>query len=91
MVGQIRVTEVQQIADDNVPLDQQPQLLIGMDIISMGDFAVTHADGKTTLSFRVPSMTEIDFVLEAKESNVMEGGNRQQRRAFQAKQRRESV
>lgn len=39
--------------------------LIGMDIISMGDFAVTNKDGKTTLSFRVPSMERIDFAPRA--------------------------
>ncbi len=37
-------------------------VLIGMDIISQGDFAVTHNDGKTMFSFRLPSMEEIDFV-----------------------------
>lgn len=88
MVGQVRVTEVKLIPDDNTSDDKQPQLLIGMDIIGLGDFAVTNADEKTTLSFRVPSVEEIDFVPEAQESNVMESGNRQTRRAFQAKKRR---
>ncbi len=37
-------------------------VLIGMDIISRGDFAVTNKDGKTTFSFRVPSTQTIDFV-----------------------------
>lgn len=37
-------------------------MLIGMDVISLGDFAVTNFNGKTTFSFRVPSMSEIDFV-----------------------------
>jgi len=36
-------------------------VLIGMDIIGQGDFAVTNKDGKTTFSFRVPSVQEIDF------------------------------
>jgi hypothetical protein len=39
-------------------------VLIGMDIIGLGDFAVTHADGKTCFSFRVPSSKKIDFVAE---------------------------
>jgi predicted aspartyl protease len=30
------------------------ELLIGMDIITMGDFAVCNADGKTSFSFAVP-------------------------------------
>lgn len=36
-------------------------VLIGMDIISQGDFAVTHKKGKTVLSFRIPSTECIDF------------------------------
>ena len=56
MVGQVRVTEVQLIPDDNVSDDKQPQILIGMDIIGLGDFAVTNANVKTTFSFRTPSV-----------------------------------
>ena len=37
-------------------------VLIGMDIIGLGDFAVSNYRGKTTFSFRVPSLEEIDFV-----------------------------
>jgi hypothetical protein len=37
-------------------------ILIGMDIIGKGDFAVTNSDGKTTFSFRIPSCECIDFV-----------------------------
>jgi predicted aspartyl protease len=36
-------------------------MLIGMDVITLGDFSVTNFNGKTTFSFRMPSMTEIDF------------------------------
>lgn len=88
MVPHVRVTEVQLIPDDNISDDKQPQLLIGMDIIGLGDFAVTNANGKTTFSFRVPSIQEIDFIPEVQENNVMEGGNRRERRAFQARKRR---
>jgi hypothetical protein len=38
-----------------------PDILIGMDIIGGGDFAVTNYGGKTTFSFRLPSMETIDF------------------------------
>lgn len=38
------------------------EVLIGMDIISSGDFALTHKDGKTCFSFRLPSLAKIDFV-----------------------------
>jgi predicted aspartyl protease len=37
-------------------------MLIGMDVINLGDFAVTNYKGHTTFSFRMPSMAEIDFV-----------------------------
>lgn len=37
-------------------------ILIGMNVISQGDFAVTNHNGKTTFSFRMPSCCEIDFV-----------------------------
>jgi hypothetical protein len=36
----------------NFPGDEE--LLIGMDIISLGDFAVSNADGKTSFSFAMP-------------------------------------
>ena len=37
-------------------------VLIGMDVISKGDFVISNKDGKTTFSFRVPSCECIDFV-----------------------------
>lgn len=39
-------------------------VLIGMDIIAHGDFAITNYDGKTWWTFRVPSNEPIDFVEE---------------------------
>lgn len=39
-------------------------VLVGMDIIVKGDFAITNSDGRTTFSFRIPSETCIDFVKE---------------------------
>ncbi len=36
-------------------------VLIGMDIITQGDFAITNLNGNTMMSFRVPSLTHIDF------------------------------
>lgn len=87
MVGQVRVTEVKLIPDDSATDDKQPQLLIGMDIIGMGDFAVTNFESKTTMTYRYPPVEEIDFVPDAQENNLMETGNRQARRAFQAKKK----
>jgi predicted aspartyl protease len=39
-------------------------LLIGMDIITTGDFSITNVGGKTTFSFRVPSIKEVDFLTQ---------------------------
>ena len=36
-------------------------VVIGMDVICNGDFAITNQDDKTTFSFRIPSEVEIDF------------------------------
>ncbi len=38
--------------------------IIGMDIITIGDFAITNVSGKTWMSFRTPSMVTIDYVAE---------------------------
>ena len=39
-------------------------MLIGMDIISQGHFAVTNSSNRTKFSFRIPSQADIDFVAE---------------------------
>lgn len=36
-------------------------ILIGMDIISKGDFAISNYDGKTQFSFRLPSQQDVDY------------------------------
>jgi hypothetical protein len=36
-------------------------VIIGMDIITLGDFAISNKDEKTVLSFRIPSVDTIDF------------------------------
>ena len=46
-------------------------VLIGMDIISSGDFALTHPGRKTKFSFRVPSQANIDFVAETNRANLL--------------------
>lgn len=47
-------------------------LLLGMDIISVGDFAITNKDGKTAFSFRLPSERRINFVDEHHEMERQE-------------------
>ena len=51
-------------------------VLIGMDVITTGDLAITNHNGKTTFSFRVPSCEEIDFVAEIQEHNRLFGGGK---------------
>lgn len=41
-------------------------VLIGMDIITLGDFAITNLNGKTVFSFCMPSHRSLDFVIEHK-------------------------
>ncbi len=36
-------------------------VLIGMDIISKGDFSISNFDGKTQFSFRLPSQSHVDY------------------------------
>lgn len=81
IVGGVRVTE---------GVLQGCDVLIGMDIISMGDFAVTNATahGGTTLSFCIPSAGEIDFVPRAREDEIRKTGNRAARRAVKHKKKR---
>jgi hypothetical protein len=41
-------------------------LIIGMDIIAKGDFAITGKNGNTKFSFRMPSTADIDFTQNPK-------------------------
>jgi len=53
------------VANVNASLGElagEVEVLIGMNIINKGDFAVTNRDGKTVFSFRLPSVECIDFV-----------------------------
>lgn len=65
-------------------LANEVEVLIGMDIIGAGDFAVTHCNnnGGTTMSFCIPSSEEIDFVPRSAHDKIMKTGNREQRRAL---------
>ena len=53
-----KVTECNELSHD-----KSVGLLIGMNIITKGDFAVTNYQGNTTMSFRVPSLGKIDFTI----------------------------
>ena len=56
-----RVTKAKSIKGGDV--------LIGMDIINKGDFAITHPNGKTKFTFRFPSQADLDFVKEDRPGN----------------------
>lgn len=51
--------------------------LIGMDIITQGDFVLTHRDGKTVFSFQIPSTHRYDFV---KQSAVMQENGKKKKK-----------
>jgi hypothetical protein len=59
--SQLRVTKGKFIGAD---------VLIGMDIINRGDFAVTNHNGITTFSYRFPSQERIDFCEDAQNLRV---------------------
>ncbi len=44
--------------------------LIGMDIITLGDFTISNVDNKTTFSFRIPSCKRIDYVKDSREMQL---------------------
>ncbi len=46
-------------------------ILIGMNIITQGDFAVTSFNGITKFSFKVPSEDHIDFVQDIRGKNLV--------------------
>jgi hypothetical protein len=51
-----------------------PNILIGMDIITLGDFSVTNNGGNTVFSFRFPSELSTDYVQEHQRRMAMGGG-----------------
>ena len=62
IIPNITVTELKDLNSCDV--------LIGMNVITRGDFALTHVDGKTCFSFRMPSHKPIDFVPESNRHNL---------------------
>lgn len=62
IIPNVKVTEC---ADTNGKFG----VIIGMDIICIGDFAITNEGGKTMFSLMLPSYKAIDFVAQANELN----------------------
>ncbi len=90
MIGAVQVTEGV-LSSGSEDQGGNPNMLIGMDIIGQGDFAVTNSNGKTTMSFKLPSSEVIDFVPISDQKNLFEtAGNRHQRRALEAQLRKKN-
>lgn len=53
------VTECEELS-----ADETVGMLIGMNVICLGDFSITNFENKTTMTFRTPSLEEVDFVDE---------------------------
>lgn len=81
MVQGVTVTEGNLISID---------VLIGMDIITLGDFAITNLDGRTVMSFQMPSSERIDYV-ERIDGERMQNMNREERRKFEAMKRKGKI
>ncbi|MBW8049185.1 MAG: retroviral-like aspartic protease [Cytophagales bacterium] len=60
IVRQVNVAELKNLKGCDI--------LIGMDIITIGDFSITNINRKTTFSFRMPSLEEIDYVKQYKKA-----------------------
>ena len=71
----VRVTDGNMVGTD---------VLIGMDIITIGDFAVTNFKGQTCMSFRIPSAGRIDFTKRKKSGNAHKkrSGRKRKRRKW---------
>jgi len=62
--------------------DQGIDLLIGMNIITMGDFAVTNCRGQTVFTFRMPACERLDFVKKINTQNLVgtHGGSKKRKK-----------
>lgn len=56
--------------------DQGIDLLIGMDIINLGDFSVSNFDNKTVFTFRIPSESVTDYVKVLNSRNPIKSGEK---------------
>lgn len=64
----------QNVVVNEAKLGSNIDMLVGMDIITMGDFSITNFEGRTVMSFQVPSCVDIDFVQRMNDRNVSLGG-----------------
>jgi hypothetical protein len=59
--NRVLITPLRVSANDICP-ESGCNVLIGMDVISQGDFAVSNFEGHTNFTFRMPSAQDISFV-----------------------------
>lgn len=65
----VRIKDVS-VCDSDIG-EQGIDVLLGMDIITLGDFAVSNYNGKTVFTFRIPSKKKTDYVQEINIENVI--------------------
>ena len=58
------------VTEGNLGEDSQIDVLIGMDIITHGDFVITNKTN-TVMTFRIPSLVEIDYVADIQRENTI--------------------
>ena len=58
------------VIDSNIE-KQNIGMLIGMNIINLGDFTVSNFQDKTTFAFRIPSESITDYAKQIKISNII--------------------
>jgi len=72
--------------------DGSGDVLIGMDLITQGDFSITNVSGQTIFSFRTPSMKRVDFVkdhqADALRESFTHGGSKKKRKKKPKKNRK---
>ncbi|MEO6098306.1 MAG: aspartyl protease family protein [Fibrobacteria bacterium] len=77
----VEVTECDALSNDG-----KCNVLIGMNVISLGDFAVTNKENNTVMTFCMPSHRNFDFVKDIHENRIMPNNlNRTDRRAWEKK------
>ena len=60
--NKVRMAKVEMTEINQTLPHPDVECIIGMDIISLGDCSVSHSDGNTFFSFRVPSLGGTDYV-----------------------------
>lgn len=69
----VRITNLT-VFDSDID-NQGIDILIGMDVITKGDFAISNYDGKTVFTFRIPSIAVTDYIQELSDAVNKEMNN----------------